>query len=152
MVVYFGHAIRNVSNADEEKCLLRNPSKSWVLVSDATLEGCYFYFDTDSGNWIRSGKAVGSNQSTPRAGLLNRGRGHIEAAKKSDAIENNKFYNLFPTADNPNRMKNAGYFEDLQQFVGMGFDRDKETEGLTSSTTDAGIFFGLEMYWKRSSV
>ena len=82
MVVYFGHAIRNVSNADEEKCLLRNPSKSWVLVSDAALEGCYLYFDTDSGNWIRSGKAVGSNQSTPRAGLLNRGRGAYGSGKE----------------------------------------------------------------------
>ena len=55
----------------------------------------------------------------------------------------------YPTASNLNRLSNANYYEDLEQYVGMAFDRDKETEGLTSTILDASVFFGQLMYWKR---
>ena len=149
MVVYFGHAICSITTVTEDQCTLRNPSKSWILVDDAAFEGSYLFFDTDSGNWIRSSKAVGSEKLSPRAGLLNREKGHQNAAGISGALENNKFYMTFPIAENPNRLSNANYYKDLEQYVGMAFNCDTETEGLTSSTLDESIFFGLKMYWKR---
>ena len=41
-------------------------------------------------------------------------------------------------------MKNANYYEDLHQFVGIIFDCDWETYGLTYLTPGKAIFFWLK--------
>ena len=51
----------------------------------------------------------------------------------------------YPTADNPNRLKSARYFEDLVQYNGMAFDRDKNTAGLTSSIEGSNI-----LHWSKN--
>ena len=146
MFVLVGHCIRNSHQVLEETCLLRHPTAAWVQAKVAALEGCYLFYDSDAGIWIRSGKAAGSDHSVPRAGIVNRMKGHKEAASKSSVIEkNSRLYLEYPTADNPNRLKSARFFEDLVQYNGIAFDRDSNTDGLTSSTEGSNL-----LHWSKS--
>ena len=143
MLVFFGHAMSDPSRATENTCLLRPPTGYFLVMDDAALEGCYVVHDSVEFNWIRSGKACGSNMSTPRAGLLNRwtgDRGHSMKAKTVTANDTNLFAFSYPSWSNPKILKSTrrGYFEDLVLYGGMSFDRDKNTDGLISSTD--GIF------------
>ena len=97
MIFCFGHVIQNLNAITEVKCLLRFPSKYWLLVKYDSLEGYYILFGGDTGNWIWAGKAIGRDVSTPRTGLLNYKKGHQAALSKSGALDNNKFYHSYPT-------------------------------------------------------
>ena len=47
---------------------------------------------------------------------------------------------MFPTRDNPNGLQRVGFFDDLVQYVGLGFEREKNIEGLVSNENDMGLF------------
>ena len=146
MLVYFGHAMTDLRRANENTCLLGRV-EAFLRATDVLLEGCYAVYDPIESVWIRSGKAVGSASSSPRAGLLNRWEGksgHRATAGKITADETNKFALCYPTRSNPINLPSTrrGYFDDLELYVGLGFNRDSETAGLTSTDADGGnIFF-----------
>ena len=148
MLVYFGHAMTDLRRANENTCLL-GPVEAFIRATDALLEGCYTMHDPVESVWIRSGKAVGSASSSPRAGIINRWEGqsgHRATAEKVTADQTNKFALCYPTRSNPINLPTSrrGFFNDLHQYVGMGFNRDCETSGLTSTDTDGdNIFFGV---------
>mmetsp|Transcript_28531 Transcript_28531/g.65255 ORF Transcript_28531/g.65255 Transcript_28531/m.65255 type:complete len:104 (+) Transcript_28531:187-498(+) len=103
MFVLVGHCIHNSHQVSEEICPLRHPTAPWVQTEDATLLGCYLLYDSEAGIWIRSEKAAGSDHSVPRTGIVNRMKGHKEAASKSSLIKkNSRLYLKYPTANNPN--------------------------------------------------
>ena len=140
MLVYFGHAMTDLRRANENTCLLGRV-EAFLRATDILLEGCYTVYDPIESVWIRSGKAVGSASSSPRAGLLNRWEGksgHRATAGKITADETNKFALCYPTRSNPINLPSTrrGYFDDLELYVGLGFNRDSETAGLTSTDAD----------------
>mmetsp|Transcript_19333 Transcript_19333/g.23927 ORF Transcript_19333/g.23927 Transcript_19333/m.23927 type:complete len:128 (+) Transcript_19333:331-714(+) len=72
MIVFVGHTVRCPSRVTKTESLLRHLTSSFVHTIDEKWEGCYLYYDFEIGEWRRSGKAVGSDTSKPRAGLVNR--------------------------------------------------------------------------------
>jgi hypothetical protein len=59
-MVLFGHVKDDISCIDDTGCLLTNPttSSNYLLCTndEATLQGCYLYYDKNDGVWRRSGK------------------------------------------------------------------------------------------------
>ena len=138
--------MRDLFEVNSQTCLLHPSTRNFIHVSEEALEGCYIFHDQERGTWVRAGKAVGSALSNPRAGLVQREKGHRMAAEKSTPNDKNKFYLTYPTRHNKNRLKKARYYEDLQQFVGMAFDRDKDLSGLTDKNE---IFFWTDEVLER---
>ena len=99
------------------------------------LEGSYLYYDLNNEEWIRSGKAVGSNFSRRHA------EHKAEARLKSAGSDNSKFYNSYPsmTVDLPNQGVRKGEFENLEMLVGVGFNKLLKGK-LVNDIAQGGIF------------
>ena len=103
------------------------------------------YYDLARLKWIRSGKAVGSSHSNPRRTFAKR---HDEHKKESETTKGGKysksnFYSCYPSntlAGNSNDCRRRGYFENLVQYCGVGFDRDGCTTAVVTISEDDGIF------------
>jgi len=90
------------------------------------LEGCYLYYDTNKRLWIRSGKAVGSNFEKRHKEHLN------ESLLKKSSSQNSKFYSSYPSRSvnlHDDRAR-LGTFENLQQYVGVGYNKLKKRNML----------------------
>ena len=150
MLVFFGQArISPVLNM--KSCLLEDPVRgSFLIANDDQLEGSYLHYHKEGLAWVRSGKAVGSDTSSPVNGLVLRNeKGHRKKAATSSLLDGQCFYTLFPSQTNESQLPNKlGYFEELTLYCGFSFNRRRNTEGLTSIKDDTSIF-DWSLYIKR---
>ena len=136
LLYFFDHAIKDPYCATKNNCLLKLPIVgSFIDATDEKIEGCYIHNLSETMEWVRSGKAVGSANSNPVAGVVSRNLEHKKRAAKATIVEGKCFYTIFPSENNKEKLPGRrGYFEDLKQFVGMGFRRDENTDGLTCTS------------------
>ena len=68
IIVLWNHAKDDVTVCGPRASLLHNDPARFVLIGDeeGDLEGCYGYFDTESGRFVRFGKMCSSNTSNRR--------------------------------------------------------------------------------------
>jgi hypothetical protein len=108
------------------------------------LEGCYLYYDSSRFKWIRSGKAVGSRHSNPRRTFRKRHAEHKHEARSAKGkYSKSNFYSCYPSNElvgDSNNSRRRGFFENLVQYCGVGFDRDGDTTAIVSENEDDGIF------------
>ena len=143
-MVYFKHVKVHLSCLDESKTLLSTPSNYIRVIHEEELkQGCYLYWDTNDCVWIRSGKVTGQRD---------KGRGfrvrHLEHEKKARArrITSNmsRFYIVYPSTDSERIKSKAekGVFENLVQYVGVGFDptNDSVMNTISEDASNGGIF------------
>ena len=57
--------------------------------------------------------------------MLNRKDGHTKLSKTSMVSDGNNMYSLYQSHSNPKKRPFQAHFEDLKQFVDLGFDRDR---------------------------
>ena len=82
---------------------------------------------------------VGSNQSEPIVSMLNRNSGHIKGSKTLMVSNSNKMYRLYLSQSNPNKRPFQAHFEDLKQFVGLGFDCDRDFKNIVDSNLPENV-------------
>lgn len=114
-------------------CLLQDPrNNTFLLVENQikVLEGCYLMYDTVLLRFIRSGKAV--NPGRTMWVRCFGPSGHLECAKVPDLRRmDSNFYRSYPSKEAPTLTGGTrrGYFEQLQLYCALGFDRSN-TESL----------------------
>ena len=138
IMVLFDHVKQDLSCLDHNQCLLAEPKSFLKATSnqEANMEGCYLYYDNNNDEWIRSGKATGSNF----------GKRHQEHKRGSNlsTVESrkSKFYSSYPSkqvhlADHSSR---RGYFEKLEMFVGISCCKLMKGKLTDDFTRQRGIF------------
>jgi hypothetical protein len=137
-MVMFDHIKPDVSCLDQNQTLLNNTSSFLKATTnrEGGLEGCYMYYDMNNHEWIRSGKAVGSNYKK-------RHTQHGKSATLSDAeSQKSKFYSSYPSRDAnlPDTSGKKGEFENLDMFVGISFNKLLKFNLLHDVKTGGGIF------------
>lgn len=123
---------------DHNQCLLTgtNTFKKATLPREANKEGAYLWYkDMNNIVWIRSGKAVGSTFGARHGGHKN---GSLLANASS---LRSKFYTHYPSkcVSLPDKGGQLGYFENLQQFVAIGYDKLRKGN-LLVDVKNGGIF------------
>jgi hypothetical protein len=138
-MIIMGHInMDRVLTNNNKTCVLKNLGRhpgSFVPTDNLIgFEGCYLYHDTASGSFVRSGKVNGENRS-----FLARDKEHLKSAKSKELPL--KFNKAYPSrsAPEPQPTLQLGYFEDLQQYCGLGFSRSESIEAL-HRTDGSGIF------------
>ena len=122
---------------DHNQCLLASIENfSKAIGQEGKLEGCYLYYDSNNQEWIRSGKAVGSNF----------GRRHSQhqasSMLNSSDSRKSKFYNSYPSRavvlhDSGSK---KGDFENLQMMVGISYNKLLKGKLTHDFETQKGIF------------
>ena len=138
------HIKRDIQCLEQQSTLLDTQLENFELVgSSNTKEGAYLYFDCNEGKWIRSGKCTAG-------GFAIRHRQHLKSS--SCRRSTLQFYNLYPSRDKENQSSfRRGYFENLAQYVAIGFDSTKKEsmDIMVRDIDDGGIFlFTKEEYQK----
>jgi hypothetical protein len=117
------HVIEDIEPAKwrSNMCLLRDPRKgSFVPVANEieSMEGCYLSFDREMGRFVRSGKTC-----NPGRTFAVRWREHEECSRKQ--MLESRFYQSYPSRSlaRANDGMRRGYFDNLQLFCGLGFNR-----------------------------
>ena len=147
LISFFGQA-RTSTVMNQNSLLLEHPSRgSFVLAEDRELEGSYLHYSVEDFQWIRSGKAVGSDDSRPVNGLVRRNEeGHAKKSQTASLVSGECFYTLYPSRMNKNQLPNIlGYFEDLSLYCGLSFKRSENVNGLIS-TVDNECLFDWSVY------
>ena len=127
-------------------CLLQHPSRGgWRVAEDTALEGSYLHYSTEDLKWVRSVKAVGSNES--KHGIVKRNEeGHRKKAATATLLDGECFYTLYPSESNTNQLPNRmGCFEDLIQYCGFCFNRSENVDPMIS-TIEGSCLFDWSMY------
>ena len=138
------HIKRDIQCLEQQSTLLDTRLENFELVgSSNTLEGAYLYFDCNEGKWIRSGKCTAG-------GFTIQHRQHLKSSNCQRSTL--QFYNLYPSRDRENQSSfRRGYFENLAQYVAIGFDSTKKEsmDIMVRDIDDGGIFlFTKEEYQK----
>ena len=125
-MVPFNHTKKNIACLGKLRCLLAKPrGNNYFMASneEGKLSGCYLRFDTNSDEFIRAGKSTGAK------GCIGRWAEHgSKAESKTNELES-QFYDLFPSRKSVrSKGKIEGIFEDLEQYVVAGFDREAVAE------------------------
>ena len=109
------------------------------------LEGCYLHYNMVKCAWKRSGKAAGLDLSVPRRGFGNRQNEHEKCS--AAVTKSSNFYRIYPNkgTNNSNDEIRTSYFHHLQQYCGIGFERDKCLHGLLCN--EKGI-----LYWDEETL
>ena len=129
--------------------LLKNSSGGgFISATDDNLEGSYLHYFADGCSFVWSGKAVGSDSSLPVNGIVRRNNvGHTKKASPSSLVDGRCFYTLFPSRSNASQFPSKwGDFEDLTLYCGFCFNRQENTNGLTSSGEDDHRLFDWSLY------
>ena len=118
---------------DITSTLLTNPDKYLPAEGyEKDLQGAYLYYDSNDSKWIRSGKVT-------RRGFAVR---HSEHAKKAACRRTtSSFYSRYPTKSNQFSTCRKGYFENLLQYVAVGFSVNDVIEKEVAKTYDVGGIF-----------
>jgi hypothetical protein len=143
-MTYFDHVKPNLHriHIGRNTTLLASPHSSSSAFMNArveeigSLQGCYLYYDNESGKWVRSGKTGGANGSHK-----NRNEEHKKNSKK----RSNTFYQWFPDENITSSEGARGTWQGLHQYCGLSFDR-LHTETITSVVDDEGVF-----HWDEST-
>ena len=147
LVTLLGQVVNDIESIDNTSTLLthhQGPHSRFVCVLDAmvALEGCYLHYDCERHCWVRSGLAVGSD-------AIQRPMNEMERANELNSkakISSDRFGIFYPSKESrPNGSVRRGWFENLQQYCGIGFDRSETTSSLYA--VDDGIF-----YWDEASL
>ena len=141
MATFFDMMQRNLSRVNENSCLLRHPHGVFLPVAEnIRLEGAYGHYFKEECEWVRAGKAAGTDTSTPPADFINRNGQHLTAALRSEVTAEKSFYTYFPSMRNPHNIDGIrrGYFEDLEQYSLLAFDRNGHVDELIK--VEGGIF------------
>jgi hypothetical protein len=157
IVTLAGHVRDEPTIVGDKECLLKNPvgpNHRFILVDSefTNAEGCYLYYDTVHGEWIRSGKVAGTRHDSK--GMMDRHEEHKASAARND--DSSSLYVKYPakssriaTTVRNNNVRPypwRAYFEDLEIFCGIGFIRsDIVEQRLTAdnnndSDSPKGIF------------
>jgi hypothetical protein len=132
LAVMVGHIKKNIDTARDDTCLLSPHVSNFHKVAPdeggrtvpgdgswEQLEGCYLIREeAEELRWIRSGKSAGSN--------TNIGTRYKEHKKGSLLQQDNPsaFYQAYPSkSTNSTAQARIGWFENLEFFVGIVFDR-----------------------------
>jgi len=141
-MVLFRQAKKDISCVGEGRSLLAKPtSNQFFLASnvEGKLFGCYLAFDENGEEWVRAGKATGEG------GCVGRWAQHAKRAKADRNEPYSRFYDSFPSKESVRSKtgEKEGLWENLKQYVAMGFDGDAVAESgiLTKDCADDGIFF-----------
>jgi hypothetical protein len=108
---------------------------------ESTQQGAYLYYDTNDGNWIRSGKVTNRSFAT-------RHSEHCIGAKLTTTqSQSSRFYSRYPSTEAvlATEACRKGRFENLQQFVACGFDCDMSDDVKKILTTD--VASGGILHW-----
>ena len=134
----FGQAKSDLSCLDSNQCLLAGINAFLKAKSNPTtaLEGSYLYWDCNNQEWIRSGKAVGSNFNKRHAQHANGSKLTTTASQKS------KFYTSYPSkhVQLVDQHARRGKFEDLQMCVGICFKKIMKFKLIDDFETNGGIY------------
>lgn len=107
--------------------------------NNSSLMGAYLYHDPVALEaFIRSGSACNENGNKTMGG---RGKEHANAAaSQSVGTIRSTFYGKYPAKCGGHNNKDVlnGYFDDLVQYVAMGFNKEKGVDNITKE--DGGIF------------
>ena len=139
IMIILNHVKDDCECLDEQITLLKS-SNFFVSANSDEMKngkhGAYLYFDANNMAWVRSGKVTGRGFSVR----------HAEHEKKAAAKRTaSRFYLCYPTSTCA-RNKSAsrkGYFDNLQQFVAVGFNIDDDGERdkvMTGELEKGGIF------------
>jgi hypothetical protein len=131
----FGHLQLNKKPASSGS-LLSHSHKRFVLVDDGVKvthgQGCYLHRDTNTAEFVRSGKIAGDSDR----GFKKRNDEHeSSAAQLTENAIDSIFYSTYPTTPTEGRS-----WEDLDQYVGLGFDPKKD-DAINSITAEDGLFY-----------
>ena len=141
ITVMFGHVKDDMSFVSLSDCALKAQTEYFCSIGDGLEislgEGCYLYYDTLKGVWIRSGKVSGHQRNFKK-----RNDEHKENSKSPGA---NAFYLRNPHKDADASKCNAGlqkgFFHHLQQHCALGFSRsDADAVNNICKTNGARIF------------
>ena len=148
-----GQIKQNIQTAHSDTCLLTTNILKYQKVEDivgpdggtafstpiasASLQGCYLYREQgeDENRWIRSGKSCGVK--------CNFGDRHKQHRKGSLLLEEklSKFYLSYPCkSTNHVGSIRRGWFQDVHQYVGMGFNRQDQQAMKVICDEQQGLF------------
>jgi hypothetical protein len=123
---------------------------TFALASDGEIggmEGCYLFHNDETGDFVRSGKAVGADRS-----FLERYKEHKHHATTQGVNDlDSFFYHSYPSKQAGcigDRMARKGYFENLSLHCGLGFSRDHLHPAIYESSggVDAPQLFKWDKY------
>ena len=121
LMVLFRHVKYDVDCLDEVSMLLSatNNFKIASYEENKNRQRAYLYYDCNDAQWIRSGKVIGRGFSAMNEEHLKRVK-----SKRSSS----QFDLRYPSKSNTQRNPSSrhGYFENLSQFVAIGFDVNNE--------------------------
>ena len=139
-----GHVKRKLDRIMLHQCLLKPAGNEFLMCTnaEAMLHGAYIHYDEMLCEWIRSGSADGEK------GMGGRNDTHTKRAENDANHDNSRLYNLWPSKksvranNNPVRM---GHWEDLVQYVAVGFTPSEQVlEICSKDVSEGGIFFYSE--------
>ena len=121
LMVLFGHVKDDVDCLDEDSMLLSATNNFKIASNEENKNrhGAYLYYDCNDAQWIRSGKATGRGFSAMNEEYLKRAK-----SKRSSSQFDLRYPSKTNTQRNPSSRR--GYFENLSQFVAIGFDVNNE--------------------------
>ena len=143
-MVLLNHVKKDISLINESKCLLAKPNSSaasnylFCTNSESLLQGCYLYFDSNEEEWIRSVKVTGANRH-----FEVRDKEHQKRAESDSNDDGSLFYDAYPSLKSKRAKSKIvdGYFENLQQFVGAGFQPMANVMAICQKDcSDGGVF------------
>ena len=91
--------------------------------------------------WIRSGKTAGDG---PASNFAGRGAKHLDNSKKLEEMKKSKLYRLYPGRMAANLGARDGYFDELDTYCGMAFDRTNDVEALCSVNKEDSLLVWSE--------
>ena len=139
-----GHIVGDINMYGIHERLLHLPMREmFQIVSGdlASLEGCYLYFDKCKYKWIRSGKTSGKGKDASFSG---RGNKHQKNSKSKDEMRKHRLYREYPFRDADNLGEPEGFFDHLEMYCGMAFDKGGSLAPLCSSSERDSLFVWSE--------
>ncbi|KAL7552482.1 hypothetical protein ACHAWF_015738 [Thalassiosira exigua] len=137
IMVLSNHVKRDLRSLDELSCLLAIDEKNFLPCSSfPDRQGCYLYYDTNRGIFVRSGKVT-------RRGFVDRDSEHLKSSKESKPSSH--FYFVYPSeqSDRADSRSKRGAFEHLLQLIGVGFDPNTESATRVDRDVNSGGFMWL---------
>jgi hypothetical protein len=146
-MVFLGHILPDdaLTCSSSNDCLLQHTTSGeqsmfWrVNLNDqesCSEEGSYLYYDRVRGVWVRSGKTTGTDRH-----ICVRHFEHKEKARLKDLKDvSSKFYRSYPSrcATYSNNTR-RGYFDQLDLYYGLAFNREGNTSDLLTSNSPYSI-------------
>jgi hypothetical protein len=127
----------DLATTAEDDTLLRDPENIFIraIGKAADYQGNYLYHDIRRNRFVRSGKAVGYNRRTGEMRTFaKRNKEHL-ASSRNDKT-GSYFYTAYPNRESTVQVSNVicrGHFQDLSQYVWLGFDRTHQ--GVSSKSS-----------------